>query len=319
MRFTYIVLILALLPLSACSEARYAAHLAKQVTLPTDTAESKGTFKVGNPYRIKGKRYFPQESYDHSETGIASWYGPNFHGKQTANGEIFDKYELTAAHRTLQMPSLVRVTNLENGKSLILRINDRGPFAHNRIIDVSQRASELLGFRKQGTAKVRVDVLGPESRQVAEAAKRGEDTRGYEVALNQNRVPARIRPTSKPQQPIQTAQAPVRPPQPKPVVEPVSFDTAPAIRPVQAVQGQPLPPSQQRIFVQAGAFSQENNAMALARKLEPYGPSKVYLARVDNRPYYRVRLGPYDTTQQADLALNTIISSGKSDAKIVID
>jgi rare lipoprotein A len=149
--------------LSGCTETQYVAHLAKQIPFPTDTPKTTGYYKVGNPYEIKGRQYRPQESFDHVETGIASWYGPNFHGKKTANGEIFNENELTAAHRTLQMPSLVRVTNLENGKSLILRVNDRGPFAHDRVIDVSKKASELLGFRTQGTAKVRVEVIPEES------------------------------------------------------------------------------------------------------------------------------------------------------------
>ena len=119
-----------------------------------------GKYKVGNPYQIKGVWYYPKESFDHVETGIASWYGRQFHLKKTANGEIFDMNELTAAHRTLQMPSFVQVTNLENGRSLKLRVNDRGPFAHGRIIDVSRRAAQLLGFERQGTARVRVQILG---------------------------------------------------------------------------------------------------------------------------------------------------------------
>lgn len=319
MRFgRYLIMITVVLALGACSETRYAAHLAKQVTLPTDTPESKGTFKVGNPYRIKGRKYYPKETYRYSETGIASWYGPNFHNKQTANGEIFDKNELTAAHKTLQMPSLVRVTNLDNGKSIILRVNDRGPYAHNRLIDVSERAAELLGFKNIGTAKVRVDVLPQESKQIAQAARMGQDTRGTEIALNQNRVAA----------PIQYAKAsvpaaPTRKPQP--IVEDITFEVAEAIPapsapPVQQSQYVVRPPlTTKKLYVQAGAFSQENNALSLARQLEAYGPSKVYLARVNDKPFYRVRLGPYDSTAQADMALNTLHSAGKSDAKIVSD
>lgn len=184
-------LLSATILLSACTETRYVAHLAKQVPLPTDTPKTAGYFKVGNPYHIKGRKYYPQESYDHVETGIASWYGPGFHGKQTANGEIFDENELTAAHRTLQMPSLVRVTNLENGKSLILRVNDRGPFAHNRVIDVSKKAADLLGFKIQGTARVKVEVIPKESRIIAEVAKERRSTSGVEVAMNRSgRLPS---------------------------------------------------------------------------------------------------------------------------------
>lgn len=149
-----------------------------------DTPKSKGYFKVGNPYTVKGQTYYPHESYDYVETGIASWYGPGFNGKKTANGETFDESELTAAHRTLQMPSLLRVTNLENGKSLVVRVNDRGPYSRGRVIDVSKKAADLLGFRMQGTARVRLDIIGPESQIIASAAKRGQDTRGTEVAMN---------------------------------------------------------------------------------------------------------------------------------------
>lgn len=146
---------------------------------------SKGYYKVGKPYKIKGKTYHPKERYTHSEVGVASWYGPGFHGRQTANGERFDENALTAAHPTLQMPSFVRVTNLDNGKSIILRINDRGPFSGGRIIDVSKAAADQLGFRSKGLAKVRVDVLEKESKIITNAAKDRVDTTGSEIALNQ--------------------------------------------------------------------------------------------------------------------------------------
>jgi rare lipoprotein A len=145
--------------LSACSEIELGSHIAKQVPKISGQKENVGYFKVGSPYRIKGRTYKPREKYQYSETGVASWYGPGFHGKMTANGEIFNKHELTAAHRTLQMPSMVRVTNLENGRSIIVRVNDRGPFAHDRVIDLSEKAAEIIGMKNQGTARVRVDVL----------------------------------------------------------------------------------------------------------------------------------------------------------------
>ncbi len=116
-------------------------------------------FKVGNPYLIDGVRYVPKVDPEYDETGIASWYGKQFHGKATANGETYDMEALTAAHKTLPMPSRVRVTSLENDKELILRVNDRGPFVGDRIIDVSRRAARELGFMNKGTARVRVEVL----------------------------------------------------------------------------------------------------------------------------------------------------------------
>ena len=103
-------------------------------------------YKVGNPYQIGNIWYYPREQPDYDETGIASWYGPTFYGKHTANGEMYDGNALTAAHRTLPMPVNVRVTNLDNGKSMVVRVNDRGPYAKGRIIDLSRHAAELLGF-----------------------------------------------------------------------------------------------------------------------------------------------------------------------------
>ena len=121
---------------------------------------SGGEYKIGKPYQIEGKTFYPKESFDYLESGVASWYGPNFDGKKTANGEIFNMNLLTAAHKTLQLPSLVKVTNIENNRSLILRVNDRGPFVKNRIIDVSKRAASILGFQKDGTANVIVEYYG---------------------------------------------------------------------------------------------------------------------------------------------------------------
>lgn len=139
--------------------------------------QMQGNYKVGNPYRVGGDWYYPKEEFKYVETGLASWYGPTFHGKHTANGEVYDQNELTGAHRTLQMPSLVRVTNLVNGKSIVVRINDRGPFMKGRVLDVSKRAAELLGFIGQGTARVKIEVLENASRQIASAAKNGVDVK----------------------------------------------------------------------------------------------------------------------------------------------
>ncbi len=116
-------------------------------------------YKVGAPYRVDGVAYVPRIDPDYDETGVASWYGPGFHGRPTANGDIYDMNALTAAHPTLPMPSRVRVVNLENGRTVVLEVNDRGPFVKGRIIDVSQRAARDLGFLRQGTARVRVRVL----------------------------------------------------------------------------------------------------------------------------------------------------------------
>src|SRR6202795_953716 len=118
-----------------------------------------GTYRVGKPYTVGGRVYVPEEDAEYREEGMASWYGDDFHGRLTANGEVFDMGSLTAAHPTLPMPSYARVTNLRNGKSLIVRVNDRGPYHGNRLIDVSNKAAELLDFKGNGVARVRVEYV----------------------------------------------------------------------------------------------------------------------------------------------------------------
>lgn len=119
-----------------------------------------GVYRVGKPYVVAGKTYFPEEDRNYSAVGTSSWYGADFHGRRTANGEVFDMTSITAAHPTMPIPSYARVTNLRNGKSLIVRVNDRGPYHGNRLIDVSVRAAKLLDFHSKGLAKVRVDYVG---------------------------------------------------------------------------------------------------------------------------------------------------------------
>src|SRR5438105_9567315 len=135
------------------------------------------SYKVGSPYQIKGTWYTPRVDYSYDETGLASWYGEAFDGQVTANGEIFNLNELSAAHKTLPLPSVAEVTNLRNGRSMRLRVNDRGPYVDGRIIDVSRRAAQLLGFEMAGTTPVRVRILKDESIEVAQAAMRGQTGR----------------------------------------------------------------------------------------------------------------------------------------------
>src|SRR6266404_3788823 len=141
-----------------------------------------GTYRVGKPYTVAGRVYVPEEDTDYREDGLASWYGNDFHGRLTANGEVFDMASLTAAHPTLPMPCYARVTNLSNGKSLIVRVNDRGPYHGNRLIDVSNKAAELLEFKGHGIARVRVEY-------VARAPLEGSDDRQL-VATLRTGVPA---------------------------------------------------------------------------------------------------------------------------------
>ena len=324
-----LLIILALLGLSACSELELGSHFAKQLKFPSDSENAVGAFKVGNPYMVKGRRYTPKEQYKHSETGIASWYGPGFHGKQTANGEIFNKNDLTAAHRTLQLPSIVRVTNLQNGKSIIVRVNDRGPFAHDRVIDLSEKAADILGMKQQGTAKVRLDVLGEESRIVANAARDGISTRGTEIALNRGRrldhlASTIAKPTSKPfvEKPAEIYV--VQAPQPAPK----RFDNF-IIK--QANAGEmPPPPSAHTttiynvqkplrdIYIQTGAFSSEDNAMTMKMAVSNFGEAvNIQKAEENGSVLYKVKMGPFSSSDRADEIVRQLNRQGR-DAKILM-
>jgi rare lipoprotein A len=130
------------------------------VALGDPVPKGGGTYRIGKPYSVAGRVYVPEEDPNYRAEGMASWYGDDFHGRLTANGEVFDMTSLTAAHPTLPIPSYARVTNIRNGKSLIVRVNDRGPYHGNRLIDVSNKAAELLEFRSNGVARVRVEYVG---------------------------------------------------------------------------------------------------------------------------------------------------------------
>ena len=132
-----------------------------------------GIYKVGKPYKVMGRWYYPKEDYNYKEEGMASWYGEDFNGKRTANGERYNMNTLTAAHRTLPLPSIVKVTNLQNGRSIVVRVNDRGPYVKERIIDLSKRGATLLGYMGQGTTRVRVEIMAKESKQLKEAMLTG--------------------------------------------------------------------------------------------------------------------------------------------------
>src|SRR5579863_7550389 len=159
----------ACLVLANCGSSSLSSHVdpkygvsssPRVVALGDPVPKGGGTYRVGKPYMVAGRVYVPEEDVNYREEGLASWYGDDFHGRSTANGEIFDMTSLSAAHPTLPMPCYVRVTNLGNGKSLIVRVNDRGPYHANRVMDVSSRAAELLEFKNNGVARVRVEYVG---------------------------------------------------------------------------------------------------------------------------------------------------------------
>jgi len=160
-------LMLGAFVLAGCSgtqsimDPRYGVAASPRVVEPGQPVpKGGGAYRVGQAYMIGGRMYVPQEDPNYRAEGIASWYGTDFHGRLTANGEVYDMHGISAAHPTLPMPCYVRVTNLANQRSLIVRVNDRGPYAGNREIDLSGKSAELLGFRGNGLARVRVEYVG---------------------------------------------------------------------------------------------------------------------------------------------------------------
>ena len=301
---------------SGCAEVSLFGHVAKS-TLPSDpsppaTATTSSMYKVGKPYQIQGIWYYPREDFDYDETGIASWYGPDFHGKLTANGEQYDQMAVSAAHKTLPMPSLVRVTNLENGRTLVVRVNDRGPYVNGRIIDLSRRSAQLLGIEGKGTARVRVQVMGDESRALAGKLK--EDTPGAQpqvAAAPRASVTAEALPLANGAPlPVRKAVAPT-PPGPR-------LDPALAAE-RQIGQVSEVPVHATNIFVQAGSFSRYDNAQRLSNQLAKLGKATISQAYVKGQTVYRVRLGPAASVEDADRLLDRVTASGQPDAKVLVE
>ena len=249
-----------------------------------------GYYKVGKPYKVMGQYYTPREDYSYSEVGVASWYGDDFHNKRTANGETYDMRAITAAHRTLPLPSIVKVTNLENGRSIIARVNDRGPYVKNRIIDVSQKGAELLGYRNKGTAKVKVEILARESKAIKEAMLSKDnkstifnDAIRYDLASNEVKAP---------------------------VVK--------AVISVENSKPENTKPVEKGIFfVQVGAFSDYNKAKEMANSMKRFGNVSIFEAYLSKDGVYRVRLGAYQSRSEAEQILDRVLDYGHADVSIV--
>jgi len=242
------------------------------------------TYKIGNPYTVKGITYYPHVDLAYDETGPASWYGEAFQGQYTANGEVFDLNQITAAHRTLPLPSIVEVVNLQNNRALRVRVNDRGPFVDNRIIDVSRRVAQLLGFERSGTAPVRVRILKDESLRAEAAAERGIVSDGTTMVAGA--APATAPPASVPAvatPSFAAANAAPAPPQP------AAYAAVTPYAPPPVYQGMPTASS---------------------------APAHRFLVQ---SPLYRMEIGPVNTREEADRALAQMLQSGYRDAHIVMD
>ncbi|MFD1944014.1 septal ring lytic transglycosylase RlpA family protein [Paradevosia shaoguanensis] len=204
---------------SAFTSKEFGVSSSPRVSRSANPPRGGGRYLVGKPYTVRGQVYTPKEDPSYVAQGKASWYGADFHGRLTANGEIFSANAISGAHPTLPLPSYVRVTNLDNGRSLVVRVNDRGPYLPGRLMDVSARAADLLGFMNRGSANIQVNYVGP-------APLQGDDTRVLLASLNSSTV----------QEQGNTRLAMVEPQQTRPAVQQVA-QAAPAPQPPAAMQG----------------------------------------------------------------------------------
>ena len=272
-------------------------------------------------YEVFGKRYFVlSSSADYVERGVASWYGPGFHNVRTSTREIYDMYGMSAAHKTLPLPAYVRVTNLENGRSVVVRVNDRGPFVGNRIIDLSYSAAAKLDMLRNGTAMVEVRSVGPASAPgtvgVISAAA-GSSTFGGGTSPSAAPVAAAPVATA----PVATASVAAAPALPSaardtgappPGVPPGAVPIAPA--PVTSAPATAL-------YVQAGAFADPANAERLAARLRGGGYGAVFIRDdyIAGRKLYRVRIGPVPDVPKFDRIVAALNQAGVRDAHLALD
>ncbi len=308
------------LVLSSCSSTGPSFSGHDIIGISPEEAYRLGKIK-NTPYAINGKVYVPmnyEEAFAYEETGTASWYGQEtldqHNGQQTAYGEIFDPSRPSAAHKYLPLPSLVRVTNLDNGRSIVVRVNDRGPFVGSRIIDLSHRSAQLLGYDRVGTAKVRVQILPDESRAVAAAARAGTPPEYSDLG------PA---PTAAPRGAVQVAglPPPAAPVSRPPVAPPSSLAGTTEdgrFLPAAVVKQMPVTGSHQ-IYVQAGAFSQYDNANRVRERVAGFGPASISQIRVGATQFYRVRLGPIESVDKADAILARVVGTGNTNARVIVD
>ena len=297
----------------------------------TPPASMSKNVKIGKPYSINGMDFTPSFDPHYDETGLGSWYGPGFHGKRTASGETFDQNDLTAAHPTLPMPSLVRVTNLKNNKSLVVRVNDRGPFHPGRIIDLSKAAAMQIALLS--TMPVRVEYLAAETEEywaqmelnipqdVQFTRKEpytplGVDTLVTEVE-SRDLAPAVpvIEAAPEPVVLSQNSDAPAE--SQRPLMAAPELYASPAATPRPVAKSLNTTPLASGYYVQAGSFSFEENANKLVGKLSPLGKVTVSPFDVGGKPFWRVRVGPAAGEGAANEMQQKIDRMGIAGAKVV--
>jgi rare lipoprotein A len=294
----------------------------------------------GNPpfYEVFGKRYFVLSSgADYAERGVASWYGPGFHKVRTSTGEIYDMYGMTAAHKTLPLPAYVRVTNLQNGRSVVVRVNDRGPFVGNRIIDLSYTAAAKLDMLRNGTAMVEVRTVGPANApgdagiSVAAVSTPTGTTPPTPATASPISAPSVVPgaspfPTAAPSAAPSSA-APSLAGTPSPEAAPTATQNggaAPVGVPAGAAPIAPAPVTSapvKALYVQAGAFADPANAERLAAKLRGGGYGTVFIRddHIAGRRMYRVRIGPVPDVPEFDRIVASLDHAGVHDAHLAPD
>ncbi len=302
--------------LSGCTEIMVGSHLLKKAS-ETRGCQTVGAKKIGNPYLIDGQRYVPQSSSKgHTEEGIASWYGDDFHGKATANGECYNMYAFTAAHRTLPLPTVVRVTNLENNKSVVVKVNDRGPFARGRIIDLSYAAAQSIGMVGKGTAPVKIEAIGGAFHDDGRDGWLSTAEReGRAVPMSRNDRIAETLPTVVPATTAEEELAPLSTaaraeqrelrdmgvPDPDPTINPPPAFEA-------RVYSDETPLTKTLVYVQIGAFAEAGRAVAEQFKLKALYPTAEIsvIPSANGTRLSRVRAGPFRSVADAEEALRQL-------------
>lgn len=320
--YTFLYTVASCAILTACAGTPPVADY-RTLTKDKAIADARGkgnipsAVKIGKTYKANGKTFTPAYQPDYDEVGMASWYGPGFHGSSTATGESFDQYEYTAAHPTLPLPSLVRVTNLENGREAIVRINDRGPFHGGRIIDLSHHTASALGMKGSGVARVRVTYLEEETREMwdklAMVVPKDMPASGVAKGTTQESVQvAGVTSRDLQDLPIGSRKYPLE----KKVVGGDNFALISSAQAAEPAMVQPLPVTGSH-FVQAGAFSNKQSAEDAAFKLSELGSAMLLPVDVAGRTLYRVRVGPVANAEEGRTLQGRLVDLGFKDAKLV--
>ena len=286
--------------LASCSSLQLISEMSKPEVAATgqQLPQYGRHYKIGLPYVIKGRRYFPEVDYNYTEVGLASWYGKQFHGRETANGATFNMHAVSAAHRTLPLPSLIQVENLDNGRKLVVLVNDRGPFHGNRILDMSMRGAELLGFKNKGLARVRVTILPEESRLLAAQMQSGRPPASVVALQQQVKEQSRPAPVRNDTDSTLVSLKPVRDGTAVRVPEVVK---APLRHLKQTQSTDALIPPVAGTYVQIATLRQYNTALAVKRQITAFSTS-IGLTKMNEfgmAMQYRVLVGPFDSTSEA--------------------